>query len=42
MNAGSTKLPFNDKISNDAKNLIQSILKVNPLERLSMEEIFSH
>ncbi|CAD8205584.1 unnamed protein product [Paramecium pentaurelia] len=41
LNAANTKIPFNDKISNDAKDLIQSLLKVNPKDRLSMEEIFN-
>lgn len=37
MNAASTKLPFNEKISNEAKSLIESLLKVNPDDRLMFE-----
>lgn len=33
---------FDDHISQDARNLVRNILKSNPNERLTMQEIFHH
>ena len=40
--SGKAKINYKDDLSAEARNLIQSILKENPKDRIKLDEIFSH